>query len=103
VWGHDDHTISLVNRAGGFALDRPDYVTEAGTLLQVARCEHNAAQRWSLDQIKPHLARLWAPGTNRCLDVRMRSVDEGAGLQLWYGLTDEDDPRHQQFVFAPTV
>lgn len=103
VWGHDDGKISLVNRAGGLALDRPDYSTEAGTMLQVARTEHNAAQRWSLDQPHPPLGRLWAPGTNRCLDVHMRSVDDGAGVQLWYGLADEDDPRHQQFVLAPTV
>lgn len=103
VWGHDDGTVSLVNRAGGLALDRPDYNTDAGTLLQVARTEHNAAQRWALDEFKPKLARLWAPGTNRCVDVRMRSVEEGAGAQLWYGLADEDDPRHQQFLFAPTI
>lgn len=103
VWGHDDHTVSLVNRAGGLALDRPDYSTEAGTFLQVARTEHNAAQRWSLDEFKPPLGRLWAPGTNRCLDVHMRSTDDGAGVQLWYGLAEADDPRHQFFVLAPTV
>jgi hypothetical protein len=103
VWGHDDATVSLVNRAGGFALDRPDYSTEAGTLLQVARTEHNAAQRWSLDQFRSAMFRIWTPGTNRCVDVRMRSMDPGAGAQLWVGLADKDDPRHQQFMFAPTV
>lgn len=103
VWGHDDGTASFVNRAGGFALDRPDYSTEPGTLLQVARNEFNGAQRWALDETQPHVARLWAPGTNRCIDVRMRSEDEGAGAQLWVALPDEDDPRHQRFVLVPTV
>jgi N-acetyl-anhydromuramyl-L-alanine amidase AmpD len=103
VWGHDDGTVSFVNRAGGFALDRPDYSTEAGTLLQVARTEHNAAQRWAVDEVEQYLARIWAPGTNRLIDMRMRSKDEGAGAQLWYGLKDEEDPRHQRFVFVPTI
>jgi GH24 family phage-related lysozyme (muramidase) len=103
VWGHTDGTVSLVNRAGGFALDRPDYNTDAGTLLQVARTEHNAAQRWQLDQPKASLFQLWAPGTNRCVDVRGRSMDPGAAAQLWYGLGADQDPRHQLFTFAPTI
>lgn len=102
VWGHDNGEISLVNRDGGFALDRPDYSTEAGTTLQVARTEHNAAQRWALEQVKPFLARLWAPGTNRLVDIRNRSVEAAGEAQLWYG-RDDDDPRNQHFVFAVTV
>lgn len=103
VYGHDDGTATFVNRAGGFALDRPDYSTEPATLLQVARNEFNDAQRWVIDETQPHVARLWAPGTNRCVDVRMRSEDEGAGAQLWTALRDEDDPRHQRFILVPTI
>lgn len=100
IVGHEDGTVSYVNRAGGLALDRPDYKTDAGTFLQVANTEYNDAQRWTYDEVAPYLGRLWAPGTNRLLDVHMASREEGAGLQLWYG---NNDWRHQQFVFATTV
>jgi hypothetical protein len=100
IVGHTDGTVSYVNRAGDLALDRPDYSTDAGTFLQVANTEYNDAQLWQYDEVAPYLGRLWAPGTNRLLDIHMASRDEGAGLQLWYG---NHDWRHQQFVFATTI
>lgn len=99
IVGHENGEVSFVNRAGDLALDRPDYSTEAGTFLQVARTEYNAAQRWSVDELPDGRRRLWAPGTNRCLDIHMGSKDPGAALQLWYG----NEQRWQGFDFAFTV
>lgn len=97
--GHEDGTVSYVNRAGDLALDRPDYSTEAGTFLQVARTEYNAAQRWAVEEMPDGRKRLWAPGTNRCLDIPSGSKDPGVGLHLWFG----NDERWQSFDFAFTV
>ncbi len=98
--GHEDGTVSYVNRAGDLALDRPDYRTDLELPLQVARTEYNAAQRWQPEELAPRLSRLWVPGTNRCIDIRMASMDAGATAQLWVG---QDGYRHQEFVFALTV
>ena len=97
--GHEDGTVSFVCRAGDLALDRPDYKTEKGTLLQVARCEHNDAQRWQPEELADGRWRIWAPGTNRCLDIRGASKDAGAGLQLWVA----NEGRWQSFGLAFTV
>lgn len=99
IVGHDDGTVSYVNRAGDLALDRPDYKTDPGTMLQVARTEYNAAQRWQPDELKDGRWRLWAPGTNRCLDVSDGSKDPGAALQLWTG----NDQPWQSFGYAFTI
>jgi len=105
--GHRDGTLSLVNRAGDLALDRPDYKIEAGTFLQVARTEHNAAQRWRVEYLGPVLRRMWVPGTNRLVDVDYPNPPAGAldrkRALLWYGKAADAGPENQLFTFARTV
>lgn len=91
LWGHVDGTVSFRNRDGDLALDRPDYNTERGTQLQVARTEFNDAQRWQLDDSqRPGFTVLWVPGTNRMVDITGGSFDPGAVAQLWTP-TEYDD------------
>ncbi len=100
VIGHEDGTVSFVNRAGDLALDRPDYNTDAGTILQVGRTEYNDAQRWTEDR-QGKVRRIWAPGTNRCVDVAGNSASPGDVALLWYGKAEDFD--NQFFMFIPTV
>jgi GH24 family phage-related lysozyme (muramidase) len=100
IVGHSDGTVSYVCRAGDLALDRPDGATEKGTVLQVAGTDYNPNQRWTVDGIASYLGRLYAPGTNRCVDITGASSLPGAHAQLWVA---QPDYRWQQFVFAPTL
>lgn len=100
VYGHEDGTVSFVNRAGDLALDRPDYATNAGLTLQVARCEFNDAQKWSYVSVG-NTRRIWAPGTNRCIDMRGNTKSVGDAAQLWYGKSTDVD--NQFFYWVPTI
>lgn len=84
LWGHEDGTISFVNRWSGLALDRPDYRTDPGTKLQVARSEFNNAQRWKGDDLPiPGFTILQVPGKDTCVDVTGVSLTAEAATQLW--------------------
>lgn len=102
--GHEDGTVSLVNRAGDLALDRPDYRLDPGLTLQVARTEYNNAQRWRPEQLA-FVYRIWAPGpnnegTNICIDVANNSRNEGDLAMLWVGKPQSEDWANQFFIFA---
>lgn len=104
--GHQDGTISLVNRAGGLALDRPDGTTAPNTVLQVAGTEYNAAQRWRREQVS-FVSRLWAvgpngEGTNRLVDVAGNTRNEGDLAMLWVAKSDVTDWANQFFAFVRT-
>lgn len=84
LWGHEDGTVSFVNRWGNLALDRPDNHLESGTPLQVAGVEFNPAQRWSpVGGLLPGLLALFAPGSNAQLDLTGADQSDGAQAQLW--------------------
>ena len=107
VVGHEDGTVGFVNRAGDLALDRPDYKMESGTHLQVARLEHNWAQRWRVED-NGYSWRIWAmpapdTGSNAVLDMRGRTRNEGDVAQLWAALPADQDPTNQHFIAVPTL
>lgn len=83
LWGHEDGTVSFVNRWGNLALDRPDNTLEPGTHLQVAGVEFNPAQRWAVDSFAG-MTHVWAPGSNAAMDVDGAHMDE-APVILWPG------------------
>lgn len=104
LWGHEDGTCSFVCRWEGdtpLALDRPDYSLEPGTQLQVARCEFNDAQRWTLDRLYG-LGHVWATpsgtGSNLAMDVAGLAMDEGPVI-IWPG----NDQPNQQWLLVHTV
>lgn len=104
VYGHEDGTLSFVNRAGDLALDRPDGETAAGTILQVAGTDFNINQRWGREQ-KGHVWRLWArgkenQGTNRLIDMAGNTSNEGDLAILWVAKSLEAEGWANQFFIA---
>ncbi len=99
-WGHPEGNMSFVCRdpAGKFwAIDVPDGNAVAGAKLRTWEFNATPAQRFTLDQVDPWLARIIHVSGLR-VDVAYAGGD-GAELQLWNG----NDGRNQEFVFAPTV
>ncbi|MFI7609243.1 ricin-type beta-trefoil lectin domain protein [Micromonospora sp. NPDC049366] len=66
-------------RTGGFCLDAAWSATANGTVIQVARCNGGAAQKFTLNASNDLVGRQ----ADKCVDVREHGTANGTRTQLW--------------------
>lgn len=100
-WGHDDGSISLVNRSQEKAIDVPNNDAKQGKALAGWEFNASAAQRFLPEWVAPNLVKLRHAASGLVVDSSggQDNMAEGAPLILW----TPHGGRNQQFLTVHTI